>query len=119
MSNESGDWQVYAQPHPTTGEKYQVTKQGGRFPVWSNDSRELIYEYDGRLFSTAVHTGEKLTFDEPIELPISGFTQTLIRRNYDLTPDGKHFLMVFRSPTVQVEVVPNWFEELNRRLKAE
>jgi WD40-like Beta Propeller Repeat len=119
MSNESGDWQVYVQPYPMTGTKYQVTKQGGRFPVWSNDSRQLIYEYDGRLFSTDIHAGEKLTFDEPLQLPISGFTQTLIRRNHDLTPDGKHFLMIFRSPTVQVDVVPNWFDELNRRLKAE
>jgi serine/threonine-protein kinase len=119
MSNESGDWQVYVQPYPTTGARYQVTTKGGRFPVWLNDSREIIYEYDGRLFSTTVHAESGLTFAKPVELPIAGFTQTLIRRNYDLTPDGKHFLMVFRSPTVQVEVISNWFEELNQRVGAE
>ena len=54
MSNESGEWQVYVQPYPTTGARYQVTTKGGRFPVWSNDSQEIIYEYDGKLFSTAV-----------------------------------------------------------------
>jgi Tol biopolymer transport system component len=119
MSSESGDWQVYVQPYPTTGARYQVTTKGGRFPVWSNDSREIIFEYDGKLFSTTVDATAGMAFGKPVELPITGFTQTLIRRNYDLAPDGKHFLMVFRSPTVQVDFISNWFEELNRRLKAE
>jgi Tol biopolymer transport system component len=117
MSNETGDWQIYVQPYPATGARYQITKRGGRFPVWSTDSRQLIYEDDSRLYSTNVHTDSGFTFSEPVALPIAGFTQTLIRRNYDLMPDGKHFLMVFRAPTVQVEVVQNWFEELTRRLK--
>jgi len=117
MSNETGDWEVYVQPYPVTGMKYRVTKHGGRFPVWSIDSREIIYESEGRLFSASFQTGADPAFGEPVELPVAGFNQTLIRRNFELMPDGKHFLMVFRSPDVQVEIIPNWFEELNRRVK--
>jgi len=32
---------------------------------------------------------------EPVALPISGFQQTEMRRQYDLMPDGKGFLMLF------------------------
>ena len=119
MSNESKEWQVYVQPYPITGARYQVTKRGGRFPVWSADSRTVYYESDGRLYSSAMKTGSGVTFSEPVALPIAGFNQTLIRRNYELTPDGKHFIMVFRSPDIQVDVTSNWFEDLSRRLKAE
>jgi len=119
MSNESKEWQVYVQPYPITGARYQVTKRGGRFPIWSADSRTVYYESDGRLYSTAMKTGSGVTFSEPVALPIAGFNQTLIRRNYELTPDGKHIIMVFRSPDVQVDVTSNWFEDLNRRLKAQ
>jgi serine/threonine-protein kinase len=119
MSNETRDWQVYAQPYPITGARYQVTKRGGRFPVWSPDSRTVYYESAGRLYSTTMKAGSGVTFSEPVPLPITGFNQTLIRRNFDLTPDGKHFIMVFRSPDIQVDVTSNWFEELNRRAKPE
>lgn len=115
MSSESGDWQVYVQPYPASGARYQVTMRGGRFPLWSTDSRQIIYEYDGRLYSTAVYAGSGLTFGEPVALPVTGFTQTMIRRNHELTPDGTRFLMLFR-PSIQVEVVSNWFEELGRRV---
>jgi hypothetical protein len=30
-------------------------------------------------------------------LPISGFVQGGARRQYDVTPDGRHFLMMFRQ----------------------
>ncbi len=35
---------------------------------------------------------------------------------YDISPDGKRFLMIKEeeSPTTQVNVVLNWFEELKR-----
>ena len=37
------------------------------------------------------------------------------RANYDVTPDGKRFLMVQAvAGTGQINVVENWFEELKR-----
>ena len=42
--------------------------------------------------------------------------------SYDVAPDGKRFLMIkppaaaAQSPTDQVTVVLNWFEELRRRV---
>lgn len=46
-------------------------------------------------------------FGQPKELPISGFVPSGLRRNFDQTPDGKQFVMMFRSvPTVTV--IPKW-----------
>ena len=36
-------------------------------------------------------------------------------RNWDVTPDGEHFVMVFgESSSQQINFVLNWFEELER-----
>ena len=115
MSSESGDWQVYLQPYPATGAKYQVTKQGGRLPMWSADGREIYYEWDGRMLSIPVHIGSEMTFGEPSALPVTGYIQPLLRRNYDMTPDGKQFVMLFRAGP-QVDVISNFVDGLKQRL---
>ena len=114
MSSEAGDWQLFAQPVPNpTGVKYQLTTEGGRFPMWSTDGRQLIYEHDGRMFSAPFQAGTQPKIGKPVELPVGGFIQPLIRRNYDMTPDGKSFLMLFR-PGPQIEVVSNWTAQLKQ-----
>lgn len=40
-----------------------------------------------------------------------------LSQSYDIDPDGKHFLMIRRDPGSvprQLNVILNWFEELNR-----
>ena len=41
VSNESGRVEVYAQPFPGPGGKYQISTEGGRGPLWHR--RELFY----------------------------------------------------------------------------
>jgi hypothetical protein len=53
-------------------------------------------------------------------LPIEGFSTAPPMRNFDVTPDGQRFLMVFPAeqtgepgrPTINI--VENWTEELKR-----
>ena len=47
-SNESGQAQVYVQPFPPTGAKWQISTDGGTEPKWSGDGRELYYFSGGR-----------------------------------------------------------------------
>ena len=44
-SAESGGNQVYVRPFPPTAGagKWQVSTEGGRFPIWSRTSKELFY----------------------------------------------------------------------------
>lgn len=104
MSTESGDWQVYVQPYPATGAKYQVTTQGGRSPMWAGSDR-LIYDNDGRMFSISLNLGTPTpTFGKAEAMPVEGYIQPLLRRNWDLTPDRSKLLMLFR-PGPQINIV--------------
>ena len=50
--------EVYVQSFPTAGAKWQVSKDGGYFPRWSRDGKELFYYApDGRLMAVRV-TGD-------------------------------------------------------------
>ena len=49
VSNESGRRQVYVQPFPALDRKWQISTDGGRWPVWARDGRELFYEKDHTL----------------------------------------------------------------------
>jgi hypothetical protein len=57
-------------------------------------------------------------------LPIAGALHPIPGlRNYDITPDGKRFLIVLpaqndatKGATAQINVVVNWFEELKQRV---
>jgi Tol biopolymer transport system component len=106
MSNESGEFQIYVEPWPQTGAKFQATKSGGVTPMWSADSTEIYYENGTHMYAVTFTNGVTM-FGQPRELPISGFVPAGLRRNFDLMPDFKTFLMVFRSPA-QVSVVPKW-----------
>ena len=107
MSSESGDWHVYVRPYPTsTGAAYQVTTAGGRSPMWVSSDR-LVYDNDGQMFSVRVGLGNTPAFGTPVELPISGYIQPLLRRNWDVMPNGEQLLMLFRPGPV-VEVLDDW-----------
>jgi Tol biopolymer transport system component len=94
-SVETGRFEVFVQPFPRTGAKFQVTKQGGGHALWSLDGKELFFDNNHQLFAVSVQTAGTFTTGEPVALPIRGFIQGDARRQYDLMPDGKQFLMMF------------------------
>jgi Tol biopolymer transport system component len=55
-SNESGRFEVYVQPFPATGAKWQISTSGGRSPAWTAKGRELVFVglERARLFSVTV-----------------------------------------------------------------
>jgi eukaryotic-like serine/threonine-protein kinase len=95
QSWEGGKPVIFIQPFPAAGARYQITK--GTHPLWSPDGKELFYVgIEARLYSVAVRTQAAFTFANPSPLPINGVVQpTLGPRNYDITPDGKRFIVVF------------------------
>ena len=94
-SIETGRFEVFVQPFPRTGAKYQVTRQGGGHALWSPDGKELFVDNDQQLFAVKVQTSGTFSTSAPVALPIRGFIQGNARRQYDLMPDGKQFLMMF------------------------
>jgi serine/threonine-protein kinase len=115
VSDESGGDQVYVQPFPGPGGKWQVSRDLGRDPMWRRDGRELFYTAGHRFFAVDVRPGAgfaastpRLLFEAPYERPPGPLP------NYDVSADGQRFLMVKGSEpedaTSQIHVVLNWFD---------
>ena len=124
-SDESGRFEIYVQPYPGPGGKWQISTEGGTEPVWNPNGRELFYRSGDKMMAVFVTTQPsfsvakpKMLFEGPFEPAPTTFP------NYDVSPDGQRFLMLEPSeqgqaaPT-QINVVLNWFEELKRRVPAE
>jgi Tol biopolymer transport system component len=95
-SNETGRQEVWLEPLPQTGKRFQLTSQGGRHPQWSPDGKQIYFDdQNGRLFRMDLTIGAEPRAGSPVLLPISGFVQGDLRRQYDITPDGKGFVMLF------------------------
>jgi Tol biopolymer transport system component len=95
-SDESGRQEVWAEPLPQTGKRFQLTREGGRHPLWSPDGTKLYFDQSGRMYRLDLTaTGDALTASAPQALPITGFEQGDLRRQFDLMPDGSAFLMLF------------------------
>jgi serine/threonine-protein kinase len=96
VSGETGRLEVYVRPAVGTAAPVQVSKSGGGHPLWSPNQQELYFDNGGQMFVAAIKTEPSFTASTPVALPITGFIQGPLRRQYDLMPDGKHFLMMFR-----------------------
>ncbi|MEO6078310.1 MAG: hypothetical protein ABIQ86_00820 [Steroidobacteraceae bacterium] len=95
-SDETARPEVWLQSMEQPSTRVQLTTQGGSHPQWSPDGASLYYDQGGKLFRIDVTRDAQLPkASEPVPLPITGFQQTDMRRQYDLTPDGKGFVMLF------------------------
>jgi Tol biopolymer transport system component len=117
-SNDTGRDEVYVQPYPGPGAKVQISTAGGSQPVWSRDGTELFYRGERQLMAVSVRLSPAFTAGE--RQPLFADTYDIEHRddrNYDVSADGKRFLMVRverPSSSAQLAVVLNWFTELRR-----
>jgi serine/threonine protein kinase len=98
MSDESGRFEIYVQPFPATGPKWQISSVGGRFPRWSHDGRELFYiAADQKLMAAPVKPGggSTLSFEAGAPQPLFEIPSIPIsfRFSYQPTMDGRRFLV--------------------------
>jgi WD40-like Beta Propeller Repeat len=113
-SDESGRMEVYVQPFAQAASKWQVSTSGGSEPRWRRDGRELFYlAPDGTLMAAAVTARSTLEIGAPRALfrarvPFAG---SLFRTNYDVTADGRRFLVntvVEGAGATPITVAVNW-----------
>ena len=126
-SPESGRVEVYVQPFPLTGAKYQISTGRGSNSVWSPDGKQLFYLRPGtnQILAVDIQTQPSFLIGKTTPLPIQGLVQTGAR-DYDITPDGKYFVALFpqsqtgseKPPPEQIYITLNWFEELKARVPA-
>ena len=96
MSDENGREDVWVQAYPATQSKVLVTRTGaGTRPLWSADGKELFFDNGKQIFVAPVlRTQPVFETGDARPLPVSGFVQGPLRRQYDITADGKQFLVM-------------------------
>ncbi len=120
VSNESGRDEVYVQPFPGPGGKWQISVSGGTEPVWSHAGNEIFYRIGDRMMAVRVASTRGFDVETPHVLFQGHFVPT--RRGeaaYDVSPDDRRFVMVQRnleSVATNLNVVLNFSGELRRRV---
>jgi eukaryotic-like serine/threonine-protein kinase len=121
ISNETGRPEIYVQPFPGPGGKWQISTEGGLWPVWASEGRELLYLTVGtnRIMSVSVTTRPSFTASAPrfiADLPSLLQSYFYANGNYDVSSDGQRFLFVKMNrpdaPSGELRVILNWDEEL-------
>jgi serine/threonine-protein kinase len=128
-SDESGQFEIYVRPFPDVNSGlWPVSTGGGMQASWAPDGRGLFYlKPDGVLMSVQVEPGATWKASAPVKIVESryffGSPTGLFNRPYDVSKDGKRFLMVKsqqgsdqNSPPPQIVVVQHWLEELKTRV---
>jgi serine/threonine protein kinase len=116
MSDESGRREVCIQPFPGPGGKWMISTEGGEYPRWARNGREIVFLSGDKLMSVALETQPAFKAGTPHALfPATGY---LAAGNYDVAPDGQHFVMIKQDDTLtnpkELNVILNWSEELRR-----
>ena len=109
-SDESGRPEIYVQRYPGGGRKRLVSTQGGLFPVWRRDGREMFYFNGSRMMAVDIAAAGDSQIGTPRVLFEGEFDE-----EFDVTPDGKHFLMIKRQsspPPTRINVILGLFDNL-------
>ncbi len=117
-SNESGRNEVYVRPFPNVNEqKWTVSTTGGQTPVWSPDGRELFYMNGTAMMAVPIDTrGRRLVAGKP-QFLFDGPYDTTQDMNFDISPDGRRFVMVEADPDAKptrFQIILNWTKELSQ-----
>jgi eukaryotic-like serine/threonine-protein kinase len=124
-SYESGSGQVYSgqvyvRPFPGPGGQWQISQQEGWGPLWARNGKQLFYRSGNQVWAVDVQTQPAFSVGKPrLLLEQAWFDGGHPIRSWDLSLDGRRFLMVKHddrkpTPVTELILVQNWFEELKR-----
>jgi serine/threonine protein kinase len=124
----ASDVLAWVRPFPEVEKgRWQISTGGGDSPLWNPDGRELFYRSGDAIIAVLVYLDADFRFETSQSL----FRGTYISANarisaieshpWDISPDGKHFLMMKEAESAadaiprKINIVLNWFEELKRK----
>jgi hypothetical protein len=91
--------------------------------VWSRNGRDLFYLVEpGRVMTVPIQPGPIFTYGNAQMVFDGPYLAPNAARTYDVSPDGKRFLMIKEAPRQgndpapepKLVLIQNWVEELKR-----
>ena len=115
QTNESGRFEVVAQPFPDGGGKWQVSTTGGVAPRWRADGKELYFlAPDAAMMAVPVTAaGSSFEVGAPVTLfptrIVTGGTVAQNRAQYAVAPDGRFLInTVLDEAAAPITLMLNW-----------
>ena len=119
LATDTPTTQIYVRPFPNVNDgKWQVSTDHGFDPLWSPNGRELFFNTLAGMMVTRVETEPTFNPGMPELFPFRPGTP-VGGTEFDIAPDGERFLMLEpiadeSSSATQINVILNWFNELER-----
>ena len=120
-SDETGRYEIYVSTFPEIKFKHLLSIAGGTEPVWSKDGKALYYRNNYNMMKVPIEIKPNFNPGKPILLFEKKFNMGTYGINYDISPDGDHFLMVkIELPKQEslndIKIIQNFFEEVERKM---
>ena len=127
-SSQSGRTEVYVRPFDRPGSTVRVSRSGGASPVWHPAGSELFFREtqdvsraSRRILSVSVAPGPDLVIGQPrlVAETDFDFLSKWSWREYDVSPDGEHFVIARPFDTEdapRLVYAPNWLDEVDYTL---
>jgi serine/threonine protein kinase len=113
-STQTGRWEIYVTDFPNRERTVQISTKGGVQPLWAPDGRTIYYRDGDHVMAVPVDHEPSFEAGRPEALFEDTFAAPgRSNRDYDITADGKRFLMSQSEPG-EIVVVTDWFSELER-----
>jgi Tol biopolymer transport system component/predicted Ser/Thr protein kinase len=116
-SNESGRDEVYVGSFPELRRTWRISSEGGRYPAWRGDGKELFYVADFEtMMAVPVEAGSEFRAGLPRPLFRAKISSYWTQRGV-VAPDGQRFLVNEEIPgasTPPITVVLDWTADLRR-----
>jgi serine/threonine-protein kinase len=117
VSGESGREEVYVRPLSAGGARVAVSAEAAGEPLWSPDGRRIFYRSGDRVMEATLTFAPSLGISARRTLFSGHYASDMYHPNYDVSPDGKSFVMVKPAQDHRrIVMVVNWAKELRRRM---
>ena len=114
QTNDSGRNKVFVVPYPISGDKWEISPDGGFQPIWRADGSELFYiAPDNTIMGVEVRAKEtSVEFGTPRRLFQAPLVVLPARQPswiWDVAPDGQKFALILGiDDDAPVTLVTNW-----------
>jgi eukaryotic-like serine/threonine-protein kinase len=123
-ANESGTFQIYVRSFPDNGSRWQISSDGGMYPMWSQTAPELFFRTDENLIMNAKYSvnGDSFMAEKPRVWSEKRLANLGMISSFDLAPDGKRVAAIMSlertvetKPDHNVTFLLNFVDEIRRR----